>query len=118
MQNRFLSQHSGGQWGGNHEEIRSRTIAVRAWGGLSGAISLAGPAEDVQAAMQVLKSKVAALGTPGIKGEEAVAGKTVPNFGESKMKQQFRLGRRGSKGKRRNRDHFCEERQRFRTGGD
>jgi hypothetical protein len=48
---------------------------------------LAGPAKDVQAAMQVLKSKAAALGAPSIKGEEAVAGKTVPAiyFGHSKM---------------------------------
>jgi hypothetical protein len=55
--------------------------------------SLAGPAEDVQAAMQVLKSKAAALGAPNIKGEEAVAGKTVPAiyFGESKMNNNFDL---------------------------
>jgi hypothetical protein len=54
---------------------------------------LAGPAEDVQAAMQVLKSKAAALGAPNIKGEEAVAGKTVPAiyFGESKMNNNFAL---------------------------
>jgi len=54
---------------------------------------LAGPAEDVQAAMQVLKSKAAALGAPSIKGEEAVAGKTVPAiyFGESKMNNNFAL---------------------------
>ena len=54
---------------------------------------LAGPAEDVQAAMQVHKSKAAALGAPNIKGEEAVAGKTVPAiyFGESKMNNNFAL---------------------------
>jgi hypothetical protein len=54
---------------------------------------LAGPAEDVQAAMQVLKSKAAALGTPNIKGEEAVAGKTVPAiyFGETKINNNFAL---------------------------
>jgi hypothetical protein len=53
----------------------------------------AGPAEDVQAAMQVLKSKAAALGAPSIKGEEAVAGKTVPAiyFGQSKMNNNFDL---------------------------
>jgi hypothetical protein len=53
----------------------------------------AGPAEDVQAAMQVLKSKAAALGAPSIKGEEAVAGKTVPAiyFGHSKMNNNFDL---------------------------
>jgi hypothetical protein len=54
---------------------------------------LAGPAEDVQAAMQVLKSKATALGKPNIKGQEAVAGKTVPAiyFGESKMNNNFGL---------------------------
>src|SRR5690349_17379894 len=53
----------------------------------------AGPAEDVQAAMQLLKSKAAALGTPSIKGEEAVAGKAVPAlyFGETKMNNNFAL---------------------------
>jgi hypothetical protein len=39
---------------------------------------VAGPADDVQAAMQLLKSKAATLGTPNLKGEEAVAGKAVP----------------------------------------
>jgi Cache 3/Cache 2 fusion domain len=70
----------------------SRSIAVRACGRLSGA-SLAGAAEDVQAAMQVLKSKAAALGTPAIKGDEALAGKTVPAiyFGETKMNNNFTL---------------------------
>jgi hypothetical protein len=34
---------------------------------------LAGPAEDVQAAMQRLKSKAAALGTPTVNGEECAA---------------------------------------------
>ena len=55
--------------------------------------SLAGPAEDVKAAMQVLKSKAAALGAPSIKGDETVAGKTVPAiyFGESKMNNNFAL---------------------------
>jgi hypothetical protein len=53
----------------------------------------AGPAEDVQAAMQLLKSKAAALGAPSIKGEEAVAGRTVPAlyFGETKMNNNFKL---------------------------
>lgn len=53
----------------------------------------AGPAEDVQAAMQLLKSKTAALGTPSLKGEEAVAGKMVPalHFGETKMNNNFAL---------------------------
>src|SRR5689334_16218823 len=55
--------------------------------------SLAGPAEDVQAAMQLLKSKAAALGAPNIKGEEAVAGKKVPAiyFGASKINNNFDL---------------------------
>jgi hypothetical protein len=54
---------------------------------------LAGPAEDVQSAMQLLKSKAAALGAPSIKGEEAVAGKTVPAlyFGDTKMNNNFSL---------------------------
>src|SRR5262245_55560827 len=53
--------------------------------------ALAGPSEDVQAAMQVLKSKAAALGAPHVKGEEAVAGKTVPAiyFGETEMNNNF-----------------------------
>jgi hypothetical protein len=54
--------------------------------------AVAGPADDVQAAMQLLKSKAATLGTPNLKGEEAVAGKAVPAlyFGETKRK---RVGR-------------------------
>jgi hypothetical protein len=54
---------------------------------------LAGPADDVQAAMQLLKSKAAALGAPSIKGEEAVADKAVPAlyFGETKMNNNFTL---------------------------
>src|SRR3954470_23975034 len=53
----------------------------------------AGPAEDVQAAMQLLKSKAAKLGVPSAKGEEAVAGKVVPAlyFGETKMNNNFVL---------------------------
>jgi Cache 3/Cache 2 fusion domain len=53
----------------------------------------AGPAEDVQSSMQLLKSKAAKLGAPSIKGEEAVAGKTVPAiyFGETKMNNNFGL---------------------------
>ena len=38
----------------------------------------AGSAEDVQVAMQRLKSKAATLGTPTINGEETVAGKIAP----------------------------------------
>ncbi|MDB5405609.1 MAG: hypothetical protein JWL84_521 [Rhodospirillales bacterium] len=54
---------------------------------------VAGPAEDVQAAMQLLKSKAAALGAPGVKGEEAVADKNAPAlyFGETKMNNNFAL---------------------------
>ena len=55
--------------------------------------AIAGPAEDVQAAMQLLKSKAAALGAPSIKGEDAVAGKAVPAlyFGDTKMNNNFTL---------------------------
>jgi Cache 3/Cache 2 fusion domain len=54
---------------------------------------LAGPAEDVQASMQILKSKAATLGAPSIKGEEAVAGKAAPAlfFGNTKMNNNFVL---------------------------
>src|SRR3954466_15521213 len=53
----------------------------------------AGPTEDVQVAMQLLKSKAAKLGVPSAKGEEAVAGKVVPAlyFGETKMNNNFVL---------------------------
>ena len=53
----------------------------------------AGPAEDVQAAMQLLKSKAATLGAPTINGEEAVVGKIVPalHFGATKMNNSFVL---------------------------
>src|SRR5580704_7852532 len=53
----------------------------------------AGPAEDVQAAMQLLKSKAATLGAPTINGEETVAGKIVPalHFGATKMNNSFVL---------------------------
>jgi Cache 3/Cache 2 fusion domain len=51
----------------------------------------AGPAEDVQAAMELLKSKVATLGVSNIKREEAAAGKTVSvlYFGSTKMNNNF-----------------------------
>ena len=53
----------------------------------------AGPAEDVQAAMQLLKSKAATLGAPGLNGEEAVAGRIVPalHFGATRMNNNFVL---------------------------
>ena len=55
--------------------------------------AIAGPAEDVQSAMQLLSSKAAALGSPSIKGEEAVAGKNAPAlyFGQTKMNNNFAL---------------------------
>jgi hypothetical protein len=51
------------------------------------------PAENVQAAMQLLKSKAATLGAPIVNGEEAVAGKIVPalHFGATKMNNNFVL---------------------------
>jgi hypothetical protein len=53
----------------------------------------AGSAEDVQAAMQLLKAKGATLGAPNVNGEEAVAGKIVPalHFGATKMNSNFVL---------------------------
>src|ERR1700732_2977226 len=53
----------------------------------------AGPAEEVQAAMQLIKSKAATLGAPIVNGEEAVAGKIVPalHFGATKMNNNFVL---------------------------
>src|SRR6266496_2092907 len=53
----------------------------------------AGPAEDVEAAMQLLKSKAATLGAPSVNGEEAVAGKNLPalHFGATKMNNNFVL---------------------------
>ena len=53
----------------------------------------AGPAEDVQTAIKLLKSKAAALGAPSVKGEEAVAGKSVPAlyFGETRINNNFAL---------------------------
>jgi hypothetical protein len=56
-------------------------------------LAYAGPAEDVQASMQLLKTKAAALGAPTVKGEEAAAGKAVPIlfFGTTKMNNNFAL---------------------------
>jgi|SRR4051794_14437715 len=53
----------------------------------------AGPADDVQVAMQRLKAKAAELGSPSVKGEDAIAGKTVPvlYFGQTKMNGNFSL---------------------------
>src|SRR3954447_24653956 len=54
---------------------------------------LAGPAEDVQAAMQLLKSKTAEIGAPTIKGEDKVADKVVPGlyFGNTEIDNNFTL---------------------------
>jgi hypothetical protein len=54
---------------------------------------VAGPDEDVQAAMQLLKSKAATLGAPSVNGEEALAGKNLPalHFGATKMNNNFVL---------------------------
>jgi Cache 3/Cache 2 fusion domain len=51
------------------------------------------PADDVQVAMKLLKSKAAALGAPSVNGEEAVAGKALPalHFGATKMNNNFAL---------------------------
>src|SRR5258706_6190315 len=53
----------------------------------------AGPAEDVQAAIQLPKSKAAKMGAPNVNGEEAVAGKIVPalHFGTIRMNNNFGL---------------------------
>jgi hypothetical protein len=47
--------------------------------------------DSVKQAMGVLKDKVAKLGAPGLKGEDAVAGKPVPAlyFGTTKMNNNF-----------------------------
>nr|WP_249678639.1 Cache 3/Cache 2 fusion domain-containing protein [Cupriavidus necator] len=47
--------------------------------------------ENVKQAMESLKAKTAKLGVPGIKGEDAVAGKPAPAlyFGATKMNNNF-----------------------------
>ena len=59
----------------------------------SSALVFAGPAEEVKAAMQLLKSKAATMGAPVVNEEEAVAGKNVPalHFGATKMNNNFVL---------------------------
>jgi hypothetical protein len=57
------------------KSIFALSLAVTIMAGPFLAPVSAGPAEDVKAAMEVLKSKAAALGAPVIKGEDAVAGK-------------------------------------------
>lgn len=60
---------------------------------IQSAAVFAEPADNVQAAMQLLKSKAATLGAPSVTGEEAVAGKIVPalHFGSTKMNNNFVL---------------------------
>lgn len=55
--------------------------------------AFAEPAENVLAAMQLLKSKAAKLGAPSVNGEEAVAGRNLPalHFGATKMNNNFIL---------------------------
>jgi Cache 3/Cache 2 fusion domain len=82
--------------GGNNEKIRARIVAIRVDRRFCGPIPLAlfaGPAEDVKAAMEVLKSKAAAMGAPSINGEDVVVGKNVPAiyFGKTKMNNNFDL---------------------------
>src|SRR5260370_15205349 len=54
---------------------------------------VAAPAEDVQAAMQLLESKAEKLGAPSVNGEEAVAGKNVPalHLRSTKINNNFNL---------------------------
>src|SRR5258705_3082793 len=82
--------------GGNHEEVHARTVVLAFTAGFLmqfPARVFAGPAEDVQAAMLLLKSKAATLGAPTLNGEEAVAGKALPalHFGTTKMNNNFML---------------------------
>jgi hypothetical protein len=49
--------------------------------------AFAGPAEDEQTAMQLLKSKAATLGATGVNGEEAVVGRIVPALHFGAMNQ-------------------------------
>lgn len=55
------------------------------------AMSHAQSPENVKQAMASLKAKTAKLGVPGIKGEDAVAGKPVPalHFGTTNMNNNF-----------------------------
>jgi len=55
--------------------------------------ALAGAADDVRAAMELLKSKAAALGAPSVRGEDQIDGKSVPGlyFGTMMMDNNFAL---------------------------
>jgi hypothetical protein len=60
---------------------------------------LAEPAEDVKTAMELLKSRTAALGTPSVKGQDTVAGKIVPvlYFGDTAMNNTLPLWTRSNR---------------------
>src|SRR3954452_11793924 len=56
-------------------------------------VAVAGQAEEVRAAMELLKSKAATLGEPSLKGEDKVAEKAVPAlyFGNTDIDGHFEL---------------------------
>ena len=73
-----------------------RTVAVCAVAAsmlVLGGCATPSPADNVQRAMALLKSKAAQLGPADIAGEDPVAGKTVPAlfFGKVKMNNNFAL---------------------------
>src|SRR5690349_16250577 len=85
-------------WGRREGTMRTsrRALLLALAAGLAARLPapvLAGPAEDVQTAIKLLESKAAALGAPSVKGEEAVAGKSVPAlyFGETRINNNFAL---------------------------
>ena len=84
-----------GAMGDNDEKMHAGTIIAAFTAGLiySPHPVFAGPAEDVQTAMQLLKSKAATLGAASINGKEEVAGKSLPalQFGSTKMNNDFTL---------------------------
>jgi len=55
--------------------------------------ALAGPPDNLQVAMRILKLNAAKLGDPSVKGEETVDGKSLPAlyFGTTKMNNNFVL---------------------------
>jgi hypothetical protein len=86
----------GGQWEVTMKKCMLALLVSAFTAGFSiqfPAQGVAEPAANVQAAMQLLKSKAATLGTPSVKGEEAVAGKNLPalHFGTTKMNNDFTL---------------------------
>jgi Cache 3/Cache 2 fusion domain len=60
---------------------------------VSGAFALAGTAEDVKSAMDMLKTETATLGEASVRGEADVAGKQVPAlyFGDTAMDNNFTI---------------------------